>query len=122
MIYLLGILFSAIIVAGNTFYKFAVDEAKFELNASFLFSKKMIELLTSWQFLAGLGAFLVATVISFYMLTKFEFSAIQAVTVPVVMALSFVVGHAILHEENLSVINYLGLAIIVVGVVLAANR
>lgn len=122
MIYLFGIIFSALIVAGNSMYKLGVDAAGFELSSSFLLSKKMLSFLISWQLVSGLILFTAATGISFWMLTKFEFSAIQAVTVPVVMGLSFIVGGYIFHEESLSLINYVGLAVIIAGVMLAAHR
>jgi drug/metabolite transporter (DMT)-like permease len=122
MIYIFGILFSLFIVAGNTLYKYAVDAAGFEISSDFLLSKKFLSFIFSWQLLGGLSLFIIGSGISFWMLTKFEFSAIQAVSVPVVMGLSFLVGQFLLHEENLSLLNYLGLLIIVVGVVLAAHR
>ena len=122
MIYFYGALFSVLIVIGNSLYKLAVDNAGFELSAGFLLSKKMLSFLASWQLLGGLGFFIAATGLSFWMLTKFEFSAIQAVTVPVVMGLSFAAGAFIFNEENLSFINYVGLAVIIAGVILAAHR
>ncbi|MDX1765364.1 MAG: hypothetical protein R3313_00260 [Candidatus Saccharimonadales bacterium] len=122
MIYIFGAIFALLLTAGNTMYKYAVDAANFELTPEFIFSKKMISFIFSWQLISGLSLFVIATMLSFWMLTKYEFSAIQAVTVPVVMGLSFMVGAWILNEEGLSALNYVGLAILVVGVVLAAWR
>lgn len=122
MIYIFGILFSVLIVVGNSLYKLAVEAANFEPTPDFFFSRKMISFVTSWQLLGGLAFFLVATGISFWMLTKFDFSAIQAVTVPVVMGLSFAAGAFVFNEDSLSLINYVGLIIIIVGVILAAQR
>ena len=122
MIYLFGVIFSTLLVLGNSLYKLAVDAAGFEISSDFLLSKKMVAFLFSWQLVGGVTAFVAATGVSFWMLTKYEFSAIQAVSVPVVMGLSFVVGSFVFHEENLSLLNYAGLAVIVVGVILAAQR
>ena len=122
MIYLFGAIFALLLTAGNTMYKYAVDAANFEISPEFIFSKKMVSFLLSWQLLSGLALFIVATMLSFWMLTKYEFSAIQAVTVPVVMGLSFMVGAWILNEESLSAINYFGLGVLVLGVILAAWR
>ncbi|MDX1766355.1 MAG: hypothetical protein R3313_05400 [Candidatus Saccharimonadales bacterium] len=122
MIYIWGAIFALLLTAGNTMYKYAVDAANFEISPSFIFSKKMLSFIFSWQLLSGLALFVAATMLSFWMLTKYEFSAIQAVTVPVVMALSFMVGAWILNEDSLSAINILGLLVLVVGVVLAAHR
>jgi len=121
MLYLFGLIFSALLVVGQTFYKYAVERASFEPTAAFLFSKKMLEFLTSWQFLTGLSAFIVASLISFWMLTKFQFTSIQAVTVPVVMGLSYIVG-AWVFKDEISGINLIGLGVLAVGVVLASMR
>lgn len=121
MLYFFGLIFSALLVVGQTFYKYAVERAAFEPTAGFIFSKKMLEFLTSWQFLAGLSAFVVASLISFWMLTKFQFTSIQAVTVPVVMGLSYIVG-AWLFKDEISGLNLLGLGILAIGIVLASIR
>lgn len=122
MIYVFGVIFSMLLVIGNSLYKLAVDAAGFELSSDFLLSKKFLAFLLSWQLIGGVIAFVAATGVSFWMLTKFEFSAIQAVSVPVVMGLSFMVGAFVFHEENLSLLNYAGLAVIVIGVIMAAQR
>lgn len=121
MLYLFGLIFSALLVVGQTLYKLAVDRAAFEPTASFLFSKRMLDFLLSWQFLSGLGVFAVASLLSFWMLTRFQFSSIQAVTVPVVMGLSYVAG-AWLFKDTITGINLMGLAILVIGVVLASLK
>lgn len=121
MLYLFGLIFAVLIVAGQTLYKYAVDRAAFEPTLSYLLSKKMLDFLFSWQFLSGLGIFIIASLISFWMLTRFHFTSIQAVTVPVVMALSYVAG-AWLFKDTISGVNWIGLAILVVGVVLASLK
>lgn len=121
MLYIFGVIFSALLVLGQTLYKYAVERAAFEPTPDYLFSKKMVDFLLSWQFLAGLGTFIIASLISFWMLTKFQFTSIQAVTVPVVMALSYVVG-AWLFKDEISGLNILGLGVLAVGVVLASIR
>ena len=121
MLYIFGFIFASLLVIGQTYYKYAVERAAFEPTVAFIFSKKMLDFLLSWQFLTGLTMFILASLISFWMLTKYQFTSIQAVTVPVVMGLSYVVG-AWLFKDTLSGINYLGLAILVVGVVLASIK
>lgn len=121
MLYLFGILFAALLVVGQTLYKYAVERASFEPTVAFIFSKKMLDFLLSWQFLTGLTAFIVASLISFWMLTRFQFSSIQAVTVPVVMALSYIVG-AWLFKDSISGLNLVGLAVLILGVVLASIK
>jgi multidrug transporter EmrE-like cation transporter len=121
MLYIFGFIFSALLVVGQTFYKYASERAAFEPTAAFIFSRKMLDFLLSWQFLAGLSAFIIASLISFWMLTRFQFSSIQAVTVPVVMALSYIVG-AWLFKDTITPLNMLGLVVLLVGVILASIK
>jgi len=121
MLYIFGFLFAALLVVGQTLYKYAVDRAAFEPTTAFIFSKRMADFLLSWQFLSGLAAFIIASLISFWMLTRFQFSAIQAVTVPVVMGLSYIAG-AWLFKDTITGLNMLGLAILIVGVILASIK
>lgn len=121
MLYIFGILFAALLVVGQTFYKYAVDRAAFEPTVSYIFSRHMVDFLLSWQFLAGLSAFIVASLISFWMLTRFQFNSIQAVTVPVVMALSYIVG-AWLFKDTITGLNIFGLFILIAGVILASIK
>jgi drug/metabolite transporter (DMT)-like permease len=121
MLYIFGLLFSALIVTGNTLYKYAVDTAHFEPTPSYIFSSRMVHFLLSWQFLAGLAFFIAASLVSFWMLTKFQFSSIQVVTVPVVMALSYLAG-AWLFKDSISIVNIAGFFVIMVGVILASLK
>lgn len=121
MLYLTGIAFALLIVSGQTLYKIAVDKAGFELTLDFLLSRRLIEMLISWQFLLGLVLFLAATGINFWMYTKYDFSAIQAIAVPVVLAFSFMAG-AWLFKDHISALNIAGFLVLVVGVVMATAR
>jgi multidrug transporter EmrE-like cation transporter len=121
MLYLFGILFAVLLVAGQTLYAYAVNNAGFELTVEFLFSKQMINFLLSWQFILGVILYLAATGINFWMLTKFEFSSIQAVAVPIVLALSFVAG-AWFFKDEINLVNILGFFVLVAGIILATLR
>lgn len=121
MLYLSGLVFSALIVAGNSLYKLAVEKAQFEPTVSYLFSKKMLNFLMSWQFIGGISLFILASILSFWMLTKFQFTTIQAVTVPVVMALSYMVG-AWFFKDSITALNVVGFFVIAFGVILASLK
>lgn len=121
MLYIAGIIFSFLIVAGNSLYKLAVERAAFEPTIGYILSKKMLGFLFSWQFVAGVSVFLVASILSFWMLSKFQFSTIQAVTVPVVLAFSYMVG-AWFFKDTISVLNIVGFFVIAAGVVLASIK
>lgn len=121
MLYIFGIFYAALIVAGQTFYKYAVVKAAFEPSVSYLLSKKMLNFVFSWQFVTGVGLFVIASFLGFWMLTRFQFSTIQAVTVPIVMALSYVIG-SWLFRDHITGINIIGLVILVIGVILASMK
>lgn len=121
MLYLFGLIFAALIVTGQTLYKMAVDRSSFEPTISFILSKKMLDLLLSWQFLSGLAVFSVAALLSFWMLTKYQFTTFQAVTVPVVMGLSYVAG-TWFFKDQISALNVVGLIVLACGVILSSIR
>lgn len=121
MLYISALGFAFFIVAGQALYKAAVDSVGFELTLDFIFSKQLLKLLFSWQFLLGLALFLVATGINFWMYTRFQFSSIQAVVVPLVLVFSFIAG-AWFFKDHISFVNILGFFVLVAGVVLATIK
>jgi drug/metabolite transporter (DMT)-like permease len=121
MLYLAGTLFSLLVVIGNTLFKYAVDRAEFSPNLSYMLSAKMIQFLLSWQFILGTLVFGCVSILSFWMLTRFQFSSIQAVTVPVIMALSFAVG-TWFFNDTITPINIVGFFVIIAGVILATIK
>ena len=121
MLYLSGLLFAIQIVVGNALYKSAVEKSNFELSGDFFFSKRIFDLLLSPMFLLGLAFFLAGTAVNFWMFTKWEFNAIQLVIVPLVLIFSVMVGWRF-FEETISLVNAVGLGVILIGVVLATIR
>jgi len=121
MLYITGIIFSLQIVVAQSLYNQAVKNANFELTTEFLLSSKLLGLLSSWQFLSGLSLFFLATGVNFWMFSKFEFSAIQAATVPFVLGFSLLIGWQFFNE-HLSVLNVVGLGVMIAGVILATMR
>jgi multidrug transporter EmrE-like cation transporter len=118
MFYLLGFLFAILLVGGQSLYKVALDNAGFELSLGFLLSKRMLEFLLSWEFLVGVMLYLLATGINFYMLTRFKFSSIQGLAIPIGLVFSFLAG-AWFFKDGISPVNILGLIIIIFGVFIA---
>ena len=121
MLYLAGTIFSLMVVIGNTLFKYAVDRAEFTPSISFMLSSRMIHFLLSWQFLLGALVFGCVSVLSFWMFTRFQFSSIQVVTVPIIMAFSFLVG-TWFFNDTMTPINVVGLLVIIGGVILATIK
>lgn len=121
MLYISGLGFALFIVAGQALYNAAVHKVGFELNLDFLLSKRLLDLLLSWQFLLGMALFLTATGINLWMYTRYEFSSVQAVVVPLVLMFSFVAGYWFFKDE-ISVVNMIGFFVLIAGVILATIR
>ncbi len=120
MFYALSVLFSFFVVAGQAMYVKAVNDENFELTTSFLFSKKMIGLITNPMLLGGFALFLGATAVSFFMYTKYDFSNIQAATVPVILILTYIINYWF-FDGAIGFANIIGFLIIIVGVFIATG-
>lgn len=120
MFYLVSVLFSFFVVAGQAMYNKAVNDASFELTASFIFSKKLIAMVTEPIFLGGLLLFLGATAVSFWMYTQYEFDNIQAATVPIILIFTYLINYWF-FEGSIGLANIVGFAVIVVGVMIATG-
>lgn len=120
MFYLYSVLFSFFVVSGQALYNKAVNDENFELSASFFFSKKMVGLITNPMLIGGFALFLGATAVSFWMYTKYDFSSIQAATVPVILIFSYLVNY-FFFDGKITLMNVLGFAIIAIGVFVATG-
>jgi hypothetical protein len=120
MFYLYSIIFSFFVVAAQAMYNRAANNANFELSPSFIFSKKLLALITDPLLLGGLALFLGATAISFWMYTKYDFSNIQAATVPVILIITYVINR-FFFDGSIGLANLIGFAVIVLGVFIATG-
>jgi len=120
MFYVYSVLFSFFVVAGQALYNKAVNDENFELTTSFFFSKRFLGLITNPMLIGGFVLFLGATAVSFWMYTKFDFSSIQAATVPVILIFSYLVNYWF-FDGKIGIYNIVGFLIIVVGVLVATG-
>lgn len=120
MFYLASILFSFFVVAGQAMYNKAVNDASFELTPTFLFSKKMISMITEPVFIAGILLFLGATAVSFWMYTQYEFDNIQAATVSMILVFTYLINYWF-FQGSIALHNVIGFLIIVAGVLIATG-
>jgi len=101
-------------------YNRAVNDENFELTTSFFFSKKMVGLITNPILIIGFIFFLGATAVSFWMYTKYDFSNIQAATVPMILILTYIINY-LFFDGSIGIANMVGFAIIVFGVFVATG-
>ncbi len=120
MFYVYSVLFSFFVVTGQAMYNRAVNDENFELTTSFFFSKKMVGLITNPMLITGFVLFLGATAVSFWMYTKYDFSNIQAATVPVILIFSYLVNYWF-FDGSIGLAKMVGFAIIVFGVFAATG-
>lgn len=120
MFYLYSVLFALFVVAGQAMYNRAVNDENFELTTNFLLSRKMLDLITNPILISGFILFLGATAVSFWMYTKYDFSNIQAATVPVILILSYTVNY-LFFDGTIGLANIIGFAVIVAGVFIATG-
>jgi len=120
MFYLVSLLFSFFVVAGQAMYNKAVNDASFELTPSFLLSKKMISMIMDPIFLGGVLLFLGATAVSFWMYTQYEFDNIQAATVSMILVFTYLINHWFFNG-TIALHNIAGFLIIVAGVLVATG-
>jgi len=120
MFYVVSALFSFFVVAGQAMYNKAVNDASFELTPAFLFSKKLISMITEPVFLGGVLLFLGATAVSFWMYTQYEFDNIQAATVSIILIFTYLINYWF-FGGSIGIHNIVGFAIIVLGVLVATG-
>ncbi len=120
MFYLYSLLFSFFVVAGQALYNRAVNDERFELSSRYIFSRKLLNLLTNPLLILGFVLFLGVTALSFWMYTKYDFSNIQAATVPLILIFTYLINY-LFFGGNIGLFNIVGFVIIVIGVLVATG-
>ncbi len=110
MLYVLGVIIAIQIAVGQYFFKLAIDK----VGLSF-------RLILSPYLWLGLVAYAIGTAIDFYLLSRFQFSTVQALTIPLILILAFAVGVVFFHDRP-SVLNLVGLAILIIGILLVTKK
>lgn len=103
------------LVAAQSCWKLAVnaEHSPFQnqLNAS-----SIIKFALSPLVIAGLVIYAAATLLYMYLLSRYKFSLIQSLAIP--LSLLFSIGVAVIFfGDHLTIINYIGLVFIVAGIV-----
>jgi len=121
MMYLLGILVALQLVVGQALWKIGVEKAGLELSFEYVKSGRVLRLGTSPYILGGFIIYAVATALYLGMLSKYPYSTVQGIVVPLALVLAFGIARLFFHE-TLSVTNLAGLAILVIGIFLVTRR
>ena len=121
MLYLLGILVALSLVLGQALWKIGVEHAHLELSAKYLFTHKVFDLISSPYILGGTLIYILATLMYLGLLAKYQYSLVQGLVVPLSLIAAFVLARFVFHER-LSPVNYIGLGVLVIGILLATKR
>lgn len=117
MIYLLGVLIAAMIVTGQVLWKTGIDKSGFIFEGSNIFSLQLVKTLFSPYILLGVLSYGVATILYMALLSKYEYTSLQAVVVSSSLVATFIAS-SLIFSEKISSYNLLGLCFLLVGVVL----
>lgn len=120
MRYILSFVFAALLVIAQSSWKVAVNASHSPFKTG-LSVHSALRFVLSPLVILGIALYAVAMLLYMYLLSKYQFSFIQSLAIPVSLLFSIAVAVSF-FGESLSYVNYLGLLFIVVGIVLITLR
>ncbi len=120
MKYPLSLLFAVLLVAAQSSWKVAVDSSKSPFHTD-LTLHSVARFVFSPLVLLGMFIYALALLLYMYLLSKYQFSFIQSMAIPLSLIFSILVAVAFFNE-HLILVNYAGLVLIVFGIVLITLR
>jgi undecaprenyl phosphate-alpha-L-ara4N flippase subunit ArnE len=121
MVYVLGLIVALQLVVGQSLWKLGTERSGFTLSADYLLSSKVWSFVFSPFTIAGLLIYAIATVLYMGMLSKYQYSIVQGVVVPLSLIFAFAIARFFFHER-VSLVNVLGLVLLVIGIGLVTKR
>jgi drug/metabolite transporter (DMT)-like permease len=115
------IILAMLLVAAQTCWKLAVDGHTGLFAAHGLSVSKVLGFVFAPFTLLGAALYVVATGLYMFLLSRYQFSFVQAMSIPLSLLFSVGVAAAFFHD-HLSLVNVLGAAVIVAGIVLFTLR
>jgi drug/metabolite transporter (DMT)-like permease len=116
----LSIVFALLLVTGQTCWKTAVDKHAALFHGPVAAANVLAFVLSPLVLLGGC-VYVVATGLYFFMLSRYNFSTVQAMAIPLSLLFSIAVAVS-LFNERLAAVNYLGVILIAAGIVLVVMR
>ena len=121
MRYIGTIILAVVLVVAQSCWKLAVDHHASVFSGHGLTVSKVLGFVFTPLTLLGGVLYAVATALYMYLLSRYNFSFVQAMSLPLVLLFSVTVA-TVFFGDRLSLINFVGAAIIVVGIVLFTLR
>lgn len=117
MLYILGILTALQVVVAQTLWKIGLDRVGFVADKEFILSSQVFRVFLSPLIVLGVFLYISATFSFFVLLSMFDYSHSQTVVVCSSLTLTFL-SAAVIFNEQLLLINLLGVLLIFIGVLL----
>jgi drug/metabolite transporter (DMT)-like permease len=111
---------SLLIVCGQAMWKWAVSEISSK-NVQLFSSEGIIQLIFNPKLILGTIVYAIATVSYIYMLSKFNYFQVQSIVVGGSLVITLIVAVTFFSERP-SVINIVGVCLIVLGSVFVVSR
>lgn len=121
MTYVLSGIVALMLVAGQLLWKLGIERTEGGLSSSLLMSREVFSFIFSPFILGGFAVYILATVLYMYLLGRYDYSVIQSLVIPLSLIFAYIVA-GLFFKERILTINIIGVAIIVVGVILAVKR
>ena len=121
MQYIFSIIFAGLLVTAQSCWKLSVGRNAELFSGHGFGLSKLLNFAFAPLTLAGILLYVIATGLYMYLLSKYQFSTVQAMVITLSLLLS--VGIAVaFFGDRLGVVNFLGVGLIVVGIVLINVR
>jgi drug/metabolite transporter (DMT)-like permease len=120
MQYVLSFIFASLLVAAQSSWKVAVGAETSPFKHGFTLVSTL-HFVFSPLVILGAVIYAVATALYMYLLSKYQFSHVQSLSIPLSLIVS-IVAATVFFDDKLSIVNYFGLALVVTGIVLITTK
>ena len=121
MLYLQGISIGLMIVLGQVLWKIGIEKIGDINGIGSLLSGQLTRIVFSPYIIAGVVSYGIATLVYMILLSKYEYTDLQAVVVSSSLIITFIAASA-LFSEKISYVNLIGLVFLICGVYLITRQ
>lgn len=120
MIYIFGLLVAIQIITGQVLWKIGVEKTNFQFAKNYIFSDHLLKVFINPYIIGGVIFYSFATILFMALLSKYEYTSLQAVVVSSSLIFTFTAA-AVLFGEAVSLLNLVGLGFLLIGVLLVTK-
>lgn len=116
MIYALSILFAALLVFAQSSWKIGVELTKSSSGGTGF--RQIFTTLISVNFVLGAFIYVLATLLYLYLVSRYQFSTVQTLAIPLSLIFSIIVA-GVVFNEHITNWTIMGIIVIAVGIITA---